>query len=264
MNATITTPPESQTPPPPMPADKPNGKSDMPAEVTAAVARDALAEIEALRKREAQVKTVARLIDRENRAIEKQMTAVAEAESSLKAERASLHKLEHHRDELQQELNLLALGKNSERLPFPPPAETKEAKAQAPAEQAQWRSVRLADLTPRISNRTLKALAEHNPPLLTLGELSDWQKAKGDFWAKDIGGIGDKGRDEIETAQLAYWREHPELTLGDPKSVGAADAKVAALDLQRAASAGALPDPTPRDETGKPKRFKGNHKAARK
>lgn len=72
-----------------------------------------------------------------------------------------------------------------------------------------WRQVKLADLTPKLSARTLKSLHEHNPPLTTHGELSDWQNAKGDWWVADIKGIGAAGWKEIEDAQFAYWTANP-------------------------------------------------------
>lgn len=77
-----------------------------------------------------------------------------------------------------------------------------------PPDDDSWKSVTLEGLGIK-SSRVLKALHEHNPPITTFGELSDWQNAKGDFWAKDIKGIGAEGRKEIEDAQFAYWNAHP-------------------------------------------------------
>ncbi len=69
-----------------------------------------------------------------------------------------------------------------------------------------WKQVPLANLhDPAISERYLKAMAEHEPPLLTLGDLTDWQKDKGDFWAADISGIGEAAQGEIADATAAFW-----------------------------------------------------------
>lgn len=81
-----------------------------------------------------------------------------------------------------------------------------------------WRAVPLADLG--IKATTLKILADHTPSLTTMGELCDWQEKKGDFWAKDISGVGPTKRSEIEDAQLAHWQKHPlpQLTKAEPIS----------------------------------------------
>ena len=69
-----------------------------------------------------------------------------------------------------------------------------------------WKTVRLDSLaTPAISPRYLKAMEENTPPIRTLGELADWQSEKGDFWAKDIKGLGETGQDELVNATTAYW-----------------------------------------------------------
>jgi len=92
------------------------------------------------------------------------------------------------------------------------------------AEEDDWRSVRLDSLTdPVISDRYLKAMEENEPPIATMGELADWQKDKGDFWAKDIDGIGKKAQDEIAAATEAFWarRQHAqkqEASVADDKA----------------------------------------------
>ena len=76
----------------------------------------------------------------------------------------------------------------------------------APTEpESPWRDMQLVGLTcPALKPATLKALLENSPPLTTMGKLADWQGIKGDFWAKDIPGIGDKGQAEIEDFQMAH------------------------------------------------------------
>jgi hypothetical protein len=86
-----------------------------------------------------------------------------------------------------------------------PAAEKPTAKQPAPADDV-WKAVTLASLhTPAISPRVLKVLAEHEPAILTLGDLTAWQAAKGDWWGKDIGGVGPAAQEEIANAAEAYW-----------------------------------------------------------
>ncbi len=76
----------------------------------------------------------------------------------------------------------------------------------APANDEHWRRFFLGALDgPTIPHRTIKALAENDPPILTLGDLSDWQEKKGDFWAKDIKGVGTAAAGKIADATDAFW-----------------------------------------------------------
>lgn len=77
-----------------------------------------------------------------------------------------------------------------------------------PVADDSWRKVQLHTLTPAIGKRTLKALIAHSPEINALGTLADWQEKKGNFWATDISGLGAKGKEEIENAQMAYWQAH--------------------------------------------------------
>lgn len=70
-----------------------------------------------------------------------------------------------------------------------------------------WKLVPLADLKPAISPRYLKALAENIKPIVTIGDLTDWQAAKGDFWAADIKGVGKAAQDEIAAATEQFWTD---------------------------------------------------------
>jgi|GEM_PF-6663850 len=69
-----------------------------------------------------------------------------------------------------------------------------------------WRDTKLSDIG--IKPGILKALAEHEPMIETLGALVDWQGAKGDFWAKDIKGIGEKAQEEIAEACDRFWASY--------------------------------------------------------
>lgn len=70
-----------------------------------------------------------------------------------------------------------------------------------------WRAVELVALG--VAPGTVKKLAEHEPPLTTLGALTDWQTKKADFWANDIKGIGVAAEESIIDACDKYWAEHP-------------------------------------------------------
>lgn len=89
----------------------------------------------------------------------------------------------------------------------PGPTPTAE---EIPAADDAWRKVQLHTLTPAIGRRTLKSLIAHSPEINSLGTLADWQENKGDFWATDIYGLGAKGKEEIENAQMAYWQTNPQ------------------------------------------------------
>jgi len=69
-----------------------------------------------------------------------------------------------------------------------------------------WRSVELSSLfNPGIRPGVLKALAENDPVIQTMGSLADWQAAKGEFWSKDIHGLGKAGLDNLSAATDAFW-----------------------------------------------------------
>jgi hypothetical protein len=74
-----------------------------------------------------------------------------------------------------------------------------------------WAKVSLDDLfDPKKSTR--KTLAKAN--LNTVGELSDYQAKKGDFWAKDLDGCGPKMRQEIEDRLIKFWADNPDASKG--------------------------------------------------
>ena len=192
-----------------------NGAGTVPAAVVQAAALEADAE---LAKKMAAVQSLGKQILATERKRAKQETVCAEKKSELDTEREALHKIEHSLEELHDELATLAAGKNSERLPFGEVRESgakdsgnipsTDAKSVATPDDA-WRSVQLSTLTPAIKPAKLKALAENATPITTLGELSDWQTKKGEFWAKEIRGLGDGGREQVEKACEAYYAANP-------------------------------------------------------
>ncbi|GEM_PF-244917 len=89
----------------------------------------------------------------------------------------------------------------------PAPADGDKPAATGPAEgDESWRTVRLAILKePEIPAKVLAILQEHEPRIETVGDLADWVKAKGDYWGKDIKGIGPAGQGKIDEALEAFW-----------------------------------------------------------
>lgn len=68
-----------------------------------------------------------------------------------------------------------------------------------------WRDFNLGNFSePLLSGNILDKLAKNEPPIITIGDLSDWQKKVGETWAQAIPGIGEKARAEIEEFQLAH------------------------------------------------------------
>ncbi len=69
-----------------------------------------------------------------------------------------------------------------------------------------WRNYLLAHLG--CSARVSKAL--ETAGLKTLGELTNFQAKHGDFWIKDIKGLGATGSEELTNRLESFWTEHPE------------------------------------------------------
>jgi len=75
---------------------------------------------------------------------------------------------------------------------------TNDAPAVAPSDDS-WREWKLDQLTgPELAPKILAKLAANEPSLTTLGELEDWKKKKGMFWATDIPGIGVAAQGKID------------------------------------------------------------------
>ena len=69
-----------------------------------------------------------------------------------------------------------------------------------------WRSTAIADLN--LPATTLAKLAKVD--VETIGALNDRVKQHGDFWWKDITGLGEKGAEKIANALVDFWGRHPE------------------------------------------------------
>lgn len=82
-----------------------------------------------------------------------------------------------------------------------------------------WRAVVIAEMEPKLKPGKLKALAEHAPPILTMGDMADWQWRREDFWTKDIRGFGSGGAEQYAAAADAYWAAHPQAADEEPMKV---------------------------------------------
>jgi len=211
------TPPDVQTAPPQPPQDKPANGAGSPEHLAALPTTELLHQNEELARNWAAVQKIGRMVASKSAEVSKQNTECAKIKANLDDEREKLHKLEREQKELQEELTLLATGRQSERLPFRDELSTSDNKATAPAgggSADDWKSVTLEMLGIK-TKRVLSALHDHEPPIVTFGDLAAWQQKKGDFWAKDIKKLGEKGREEIENATSAYWLKHPQTEKED-------------------------------------------------
>lgn len=119
-----------------------------------------------------------------------------DADANRKAAKASLERSQDQLNELIDEI---------ERGPGP--------LFEEPPSPDGWRTASLEDILG--PGRLATALAENDPSIKTLGELTDWQKIKGDFWAKDIPGVGPKAVEKLDEATTVFWEEHSLFCQGD-------------------------------------------------
>jgi hypothetical protein len=169
-----------------------------------------------------------------------QETVKAEAESDLKTEREKLNKLEREKGELQEELDTLALGRHSERLPFTEKSNGKPKGADVPADlQAAFNAATLADFGIK------GAMAEKlDADGIRCG--AELQKWFAEVPPRKIPGIGESARDKINEKMADFFESRKQLAAAPERTVAAA----------------ANPQ-GPRDADGKAKRFAGNKKLSR-
>jgi len=91
--------------------------------------------------------------------------------------------------------------------------------ADTTADPEAWRAETIDGLD--LGNRSRNALVKAG--LETMGDLADWMQAKGDFWAKDIKGLGGKSAGEIADAMVDFWAAHPEYCGNDEGESGAGE-----------------------------------------
>ncbi len=78
---------------------------------------------------------------------------------------------------------------------------------QLPLSKDAWRETKIDSID--LSARYLKAFEESG--LTTLGKVADLQVKHGDFWQREVKGLGEKGRDEYADRMATFWETHPEF-----------------------------------------------------
>jgi hypothetical protein len=74
----------------------------------------------------------------------------------------------------------------------------------APA-KGPWEKVELSQID-GMPKAALRAFNKVTPdPLVTMKDLQEFQAKHGEFWAKDLKGVGPKARQEIEDCLEAFW-----------------------------------------------------------
>lgn len=114
------------------------------------------------------------------------------------------------RDQLRTNEPLTQAESVTQAASFAEPIESAEPQMQdAAADERSWRAWPLESLTSMgLQPRALKAMA--GAGLETVGQLSDWQSKHGDFWIKEIKGMGKKVGDNVADVMERFWRERPD------------------------------------------------------
>ena len=84
-----------------------------------------------------------------------------------------------------------------------------------PAANDAWRYVTLEDAG--FPNKIRKSLEEHHPSVTTIGQLADLT-SQGDWWHKDVKGLGEKAVEQIDELMTEFWKTHPEYMQSPPAS----------------------------------------------
>lgn len=78
-----------------------------------------------------------------------------------------------------------------------------------------WRSLPIDELLKLVNRpQAAKALRENCEQLglATIGRFSDWMAMQGDYWHRNLEGIGDSAADSIDNAWSQFWSVHAEAT----------------------------------------------------
>jgi|GEM_PF-1666211 len=156
----------------------------------------------------------------------------ADAEYESLADQAKAAK--KRRDECQEDVNRAVERRMAGRVtkagwPLDAPLAAVADEAPVAEGDSDWKAVELADLTdPHIKVGILKVLAENG--IYTMGQLAEWQAEKGDFWAKDLKGVGKAACDSISDATDAYWTRNPRPVEDEPLAAPAAESSSAACN----------------------------------
>ena len=108
----------------------------------------------------------------------------------------------------------------------------------APAHDAwehAWKSQPISALTPPLTAAKIKVLTDHEPPIVTMGEMAEFQKSAGDWWVKTLKGFGETGQAQYEAATDAYWKANPEPKAETMELVDTSTEVISVADLGLAA-----------------------------
>jgi hypothetical protein len=67
-----------------------------------------------------------------------------------------------------------------------------------------WRTIPIGEALQGLGSRIYKSFEDAN--INTLGDLTEFQARHGDFWVKDLAGVGPKAAEDIADASEAFWK----------------------------------------------------------
>jgi hypothetical protein len=163
------------------------------------------------------------------REVEDAQRVVGSLQADLKGAKK---RLEEHQATLQ---NLIRAAERGERLLFDTEAIEDEEES-----HDDWRLMPVEILATDfgLTDATATLIAERNE-LPTMGELVDFMNAKGDFWIKDLKGVGPTKAEAIADAMAAFNAKHRSEPVEPEKPADWARAEVDILE-QRGVTAGAI------------------------
>jgi hypothetical protein len=78
-----------------------------------------------------------------------------------------------------------------------------------------WKPRPIADL--KLSAKLTQKIIDAGH--LTIGALSKHIEEQGEWWPKNIKGLGEKGREKVLEAYVAFWADHPEYGANDNEGI---------------------------------------------
>ena len=147
------------------------------------------------------------------RAIQESEAQVGECAVTLARLKAEAKKVSKLLDAAVERLATLK-ARGPDRYPLldrpPEPAEAATAGPETDDDDEPWRATPISSLG--LTDGAIDALAEAD--IQTVGDLTDHVKRHGDFWWRDIAGIGEQCAEKISDAMVKFWEEHPEYCRG--------------------------------------------------
>lgn len=106
-------------------------------------------------------------------------------------------------------LQVLGVAEIPEKAPFVDDGPRPIIDQQQP-EGAEWRSIPLPVALPQMPTGLRKKMAEAG--LHTMGDLQQHVEKHGDFWAREIPGVGGATREKLEKWQEGFWAANPQYS----------------------------------------------------